>query len=359
MVALIHLGAGTVFFFRTCVHKRRRFSIHVSFSLLTAYPKRISKHFTETFIPLLNSTMTEVTNRNQVRAGIAAGGWSIVWGDLINEADIITLIISVPTGNVGTWVSQQVDAQVKKFNQSLNDVSGDVVNQATNYLKGLLDRRQSGEREIDGLGVKAGIATYHRKLKTILGSTPLPNNHQPYIGVRVTKPLPRKGTLAPEPPGPLNSRSWYKIKNAAKPGMALDVVNDGNQLRDGRLQMAVEGNFSGQHWQLRPSKTNSGTYNLCTMWLGSSMCLDVYGNDKTRPHLATAGNYSGQQWHIESRGNGTWKLTNLYSGTLVLAADANGSEVHMRDPQTLSASQWILQLVRPITEVGFGLESHL
>lgn len=93
-------------------------------------------------------------------------------------------------------------------------------------------------------------------------------------------------------------------ERSAKPGMALDVLNDGNQQRDGKLQMAAEGNFSGQHWQLRPSKTNPETYSLCTLWLGANKWLDVYGDDKTRPHLATAGNYSGQQWHVASQGNG-------------------------------------------------------
>jgi hypothetical protein len=57
--------------------------------------------------------MTEKTNRNEVRAGIAAGGWEIVWGDLINEWDVITLIVSVPTGTVAGWVEQQVQAQVQ------------------------------------------------------------------------------------------------------------------------------------------------------------------------------------------------------------------------------------------------------
>jgi hypothetical protein len=309
--------------------------------------------------------MTEVTNRNEERARIAAGGWAIVWGDLFNEADLLTFAISIPTGTVGAWVSQQVDAQLQKFSQSLADVSDDVVKQAAEYLNGLLKGKDSGERDINGLGVKGGFATYHRQMifKAFgkqVGSTKLPNNHQPYIGLRVTKPLPPKGTKATTPPAAptvpsFDSKSWYKIKTAAKPGMALDIVNDGNQQRDGKLQMAAEGNFSGQHWQLRPSKTSPGAYNLCTLWLGTNMFLDVYGDDKTRPHLAEAGDYSGQQWHIESQGNGTWKLTNSYSGTLVLAADASGSELHLRDPQTSPTSQWTLQLVRPITESGFSL----
>ena len=137
--------------------------------------------------------MTEVTNRNEVRDAIAAGGWIIAWGDLINEADAIELIVFASIGAAGNWVSEQINAQLRKFNQSLTDVSEDVVNQAIGYLKGLLQQKRSGEREIDGLGVKAGIATYHRHFEIPFnGKVSLPNNHQPYIGVRVTKPLPGK-----------------------------------------------------------------------------------------------------------------------------------------------------------------------
>jgi hypothetical protein len=53
----------------------------------------------------------------------------------INEWDLITLIVSIPTGSVEIWASQQIEAQLKKFNQSLSDVSDDVVNRATDYMK--------------------------------------------------------------------------------------------------------------------------------------------------------------------------------------------------------------------------------
>ncbi|KAM0542087.1 hypothetical protein ACHAO7_010152 [Fusarium culmorum] len=141
--------------------------------------------------------MTEVTDRKKQREIIAAGGWTILWGDLINEADIIELFISIPIGAVGAWVSQQVEVQLKKFNQSLKDVSDDVVNQATDYLKNLLRKKKSGESEFGGLGVKAGITTYHRWLKLGSAKTKIPNNHQPYIGLRVKNRLPPIGTVVP------------------------------------------------------------------------------------------------------------------------------------------------------------------
>ncbi|GAB1194004.1 hypothetical protein APSETT444_003241 [Aspergillus pseudonomiae] len=147
----------------------------------------------------------EVTNRNDVRAAIAAGGWNVIYGDLINEGDVLTFIISIPTGTVGGWVAQQVQAQLTKFSQSLGDVSDDVVEQATNYLENLIKGRGSGEADINGLGVKGGFATYNRHMEYFLwgrkvGSHDLPNNHQPYIALRVTKPLPPKGHGPEVPP---------------------------------------------------------------------------------------------------------------------------------------------------------------
>ena len=68
------------------------------------------------------------------------------------------------------------------------------------------------------------------------------------------------------------------------------------------------------------------------------MCLDVYGDDKTRPHLAPAGNYSGQQWQVASAGDGIWKLTNSYSGP-EMALDVRDAEVCMSDVGT---GRWML-----------------
>ncbi|KAK3623570.1 hypothetical protein LTR56_021533 [Elasticomyces elasticus] len=303
-----------------------------------------------------------------VRENIAAGGWNIAWGDLINEFDLLELIISVPTGTTLGWVEDQVKAQIGKFGQSFKDISPEVVKQAALYLKNLLQNNRSGQTEISGLGVKAGFATYNRWFDFGIGRTKLGNNHQPYIGVRVVKPLPLVGTIIPKPPvvtppavaGGLDPHSWYKLwnegrlKNEAGNPMALDVMNDGNQQRDGKIQMATAGDFSGQYWQFRPSKIIPGTYNICCMWLGTSMALDVYGNDKTLPHLAVTGAFSGQQWHVESLAGGYSTLTNEYSSTLILATDVDGTGIYMKDPPVSAASHWVLQKVRPITENGFG-----
>ena len=73
----------------------------------------------------------EITDRNDRRAEVAAGGWTILWGDLINEADVVQLVVNLGTATPALWVQQQVTAQLVKFSQSLNDVSDDVINHAT------------------------------------------------------------------------------------------------------------------------------------------------------------------------------------------------------------------------------------
>jgi hypothetical protein len=110
---------------------------------------------------------------------------------------------------------------------------------------------------------------------------------------------------------------WYRLTNTfTGPTLSLDVVNDAGQASSGQLQMSTSGNYTGQYWQLIPyPPSSSSTYALFTKFLGVTKRLDVYGNDKTKPHLADAGNYSGQIWTISSWNDGTWKLTNQYSGS--------------------------------------------
>ncbi|KAK8148820.1 hypothetical protein G3M48_009030 [Beauveria asiatica] len=147
----------------------------------------------------MGKVATEVTTRNEVRARIAEGGWEVIYGKLFNEFDILEFIISIPTGTVGVWVAEQVQAQLQKFSQSLRDVSPDVVDEATNFLTALMKGKSAGEADFHGLGVKGGFATYNRWMEwrlfgKLVGRHSLPNNHQPYIAIRVTKPLPPKGT---------------------------------------------------------------------------------------------------------------------------------------------------------------------
>lgn len=143
----------------------------------------------------------EITDRNEQRAKLTEGGWTIIYGDLINEFDVLVFVgLTWATGGPTAWVQQEVANQLKKFSQSLQDVSEEVVASATHVLQDAVKHNFKGEWDFNGLGVKAGFVTYHRwwqiKIFSKKIKNKLPNNHQPYISIRVTKPLPPRGAAA-------------------------------------------------------------------------------------------------------------------------------------------------------------------
>jgi len=110
--------------------------------------------------------------------------------------------------------------------------------------------------------------------------------------------------------------SWYRLTTQyTGTRLSLAVLNDNGANSSGKLEMADSRNLNNQKWWLqRNPKSSSTTYALYTSFLGSEKQLDVYSNDKTKPRLAPAGNSSGQIWTIAPWGDGTWQLTNQYSG---------------------------------------------
>lgn len=153
--------------------------------------------------------------------------------------------------------------------------------------------------------------------------------------------------------------TWYCLKNAyLGTSTALDVVNDDGDNSSGAIQMAAEGNCSGQLWQLRPHLDRDGTYSLCTLFLGVQMHLDVFGNDKTKLRLAKAGNFSGQKWMIvpwasEGEWDRTFKLMNEFSGVeLSMDGSFNGAQMSMRAGDR-RGQHWTITPIRLITEPQF------
>lgn len=153
--------------------------------------------------------------------------------------------------------------------------------------------------------------------------------------------------------GPFNPRMWYRLTNTFQ-GHSLDVVNDGAGNAEGLIQMARTGNFSGQYWQIVPNG-GAGTYALRTWFLGANRQLDVYGDDKLKPHLANAGPYSGQIWKIAPWGDGTWHLENTYSGSdYYLDTVEGGPRVAMNQANIGRPTQrWTITPIQDITEPGF------
>lgn len=156
------------------------------------------------------------------------------------------------------------------------------------------------------------------------------------------------------PTAPFDSKTWYRIKNTYQPASySLDVINDNGTNSTGLLQMARDGNFSGQHWQIIPN--SDGSYFLRTMFLGPNRRLDVYGNDKYTPVLQNAGWYSGQYWFIKPWADGTWHLENTYSGPyLYLDTVEGGPKVKMNQSnEGRPTERWTIKPIRAITESQF------
>jgi immune inhibitor A len=113
------------------------------------------------------------------------------------------------------------------------------------------------------------------------------------------------------PAGSFDSKMWYRLKNTYQPATkCLDVVNDNDVDSTGLLQMAAIGDYSGQHWQLKPN--SDGSYCLRTMFLGQNRQLDVRRDKKTPVLLPTNSMAKAQFWSIKPWGDGTWHLEVSY-----------------------------------------------
>ena len=95
-------------------------------------------------------------------------------------------------------------------------------------------------------------------------------------------------------------------------------------------------------WQITAAPTTVDCWSLCanvSMGSGGSfgsqryLCRDVFAEEKHTLRLGTPGYYAGQQWAIrDGRGDGTYRLTNQWSGPdLHLDAESNSGRTVMAD----------------------------
>ena len=148
------------------------------------------------------------SNRNEVRARVEGGGWEIVWGEVVNEAEYAKMAASLYAGSPQAYFGDYLERTMAKVSRTAPDVG-------TRALRNAIQRafRDKGKSfRLGKVGVKAGIATYQRwkmvsadvpdgterykikgpfgtwtygyrpRLKLVEKRIPLPNHHQPYIG---------------------------------------------------------------------------------------------------------------------------------------------------------------------------------
>jgi immune inhibitor A len=152
----------------------------------------------------------------------------------------------------------------------------------------------------------------------------------------------------------LNTRTWYRLKNAHMPDtQCVDVINENGINSVGHMEMRGDGNYSGQHWHIRSN--GDGTYFLRTLFLGPNRQLDVHLHDKSTPVLQTFAHTTGQYWQIKPWGDGMWHLENAYNGPFqYLDVVDGGTALKMAAANSTRATQrWSFEPLREVIEPGY------
>jgi hypothetical protein len=200
------------------VHKFTKFTILALFLVLGA----------TFFFTNADSVNAEESNRNEIRAGLASGGWYVVYGDLINEHDYLkfgqAVAESVALENpapIYAFFNEQLEAQVEKIARTAPEIGREA---AVDLLIKAFDSEGRVLRN-GRLEVSADLATYNRwqtviydeprtytckqdlpfggwtwsictTMERVEKTVPLPNNFQPYFRFRWVSQSPEPRTRA-------------------------------------------------------------------------------------------------------------------------------------------------------------------
>jgi hypothetical protein len=138
------------------------------------------------------------SNRDQVRANVASGGWNVVWGVTITEAEYAKASIRIYSGSYAASFDGVLQRNIDTFRANAGGVTASAISEA---IKRSFKGRGTMVR-VGRAGVKAGLATYSRwrivptwvstnskfigaKWKIVNKKVPLPSHHQPYVAFRL------------------------------------------------------------------------------------------------------------------------------------------------------------------------------
>jgi hypothetical protein len=150
------------------------------------------------------------SNRDQVRANVASGGWNVVWGVTITEAEYAKASISISSGSYATYFDGLLQGNIDTFRAKAGGVAASAISEA---IKRSFKGRGTMVR-VGRIGVKAGVATYSRwqivpmwvdsrwrsstnpmpfwgpkpiggYWKIVNKKVPLPSQYQPYVAFRL------------------------------------------------------------------------------------------------------------------------------------------------------------------------------
>lgn len=130
-----------------------------------------------------------------------------------------------------------------------------------------------------------------------------------HLGAKLPDHVLMKAFKSSSQPEPRKPPDRWLFANTDRPGYyrlhseetgfdkssSLDVIND-NGTNSLHVHLAKTGRYSGQYWRL--DDWGDGTYKLTNTFTGRDRHLDVY-SDTLQPHLAP-GNCTGQHWTLEA-----------------------------------------------------------
>jgi hypothetical protein len=136
--------------------------------------------------------VAQESNRNQVRANVASGGWNVVWGVTITEAEYAKASIRISSGSYAAYFDGLLQRNIDKFRANARGVAASAMSDA---IKQSFKGRGTMVR-LGRIGVKAGVAKYSRWMifgsnnSKFIGSRwakkfPLPSEYQPYVAFRL------------------------------------------------------------------------------------------------------------------------------------------------------------------------------
>jgi hypothetical protein len=164
----------------------------------------------------------EDSNQGQVRQQVEAGGWKVAYGRMITEAEYYefteALAASIGSGEPGpvtAYLGDLAETSVEKMADAAPEIGRE---ELLNFVRQAIVTR-GGSITRGRLDVKFGVATYQRYQRIVVDISdgfdwdgfnsrpryrheeqriPLPNWHQPYIGIR----LRFEGAQTPRAGGP-------------------------------------------------------------------------------------------------------------------------------------------------------------
>lgn len=137
---------------------------------------------------------------------------------------------------------------------------------------------------------------------------------------------------------------YYQLTNSfLGSNQALNVKPDGS----GQLEMSTKDGDSKQLWKM--VDLGGGKYALRTEYLGDCFSLDVMNNRrKDTPWIAPTGNYPGQSWSLTPRSDGTYRLTNDFTGPGRFLDTTGDTHKPILAPGDASGQHWTLTPAKKI-----------